>query len=42
VAIRAFEKAGFTRLRQYDDPIYGRCWVMTAQLPVEDADTRAG
>ena len=33
-AIRAFEKAGCPRLRQYDDPVYGRCWVMAATLPV--------
>jgi aminoglycoside 6'-N-acetyltransferase len=31
-AIRAFAKAGFVCLRQYDDPDYGRCWVMTADL----------
>lgn len=27
-APRAFAKAGFRRLRQYDDPEYGRFWVM--------------
>lgn len=31
-AIRASEKAGFHKLRQYDDPIYGRCWVLVADL----------
>lgn len=29
-AIRAFEKAGFRRLREFDDPVYGRCVIMTA------------
>ncbi len=27
-AIRAFEKVGFSRLREYDDPEFGRCWFM--------------
>ena len=31
-AIRAFEKAGFRKLRQYDDPCYGRCWVLTSRF----------
>ena len=31
-AIRAYEKAGFHRLRQFDDPAYGRCWVLVADL----------
>jgi aminoglycoside 6'-N-acetyltransferase len=30
-AIRAFEKAGFSRLREYDDPELGRCWFMVAR-----------
>ena len=29
VAIRAFEKAGFRRLREFDDPSTGRCCVLT-------------
>lgn len=32
VAIRAYEKAGFKKLRQFDDPEYGRCWVMARWL----------
>lgn len=31
-AIRASEKAGFHKLRQCDDPTYGRCWVLVADL----------
>ncbi len=31
-AIRAYEKAGFRRLRLFDDPEWGRCWIMVAQL----------
>jgi aminoglycoside 6'-N-acetyltransferase len=30
-AIRAFEKAGFSRVREYDDPERGRCWFMVAR-----------
>lgn len=32
VAIQCFEKAGFRKLRQYDDPTYRRCWVFVADL----------
>ncbi len=32
VAIRAFEKAGFTRLCRYQDPEFGPCWVLSAEL----------
>lgn len=32
VAIRCFEKAGFRKLRQYDDPTYSRCWVLVVDL----------
>ena len=31
-AIRAYEKAGFSRVRQFDDPEFGRCWFMIADL----------
>jgi aminoglycoside 6'-N-acetyltransferase len=31
-AIRAFEKAGFRKLREFEDPIYGRCWLLVADL----------
>ncbi len=31
-AIRAFEKAGFQKRIQYDDPTYGRCWVLVRPL----------
>lgn len=31
-AIRAYEKAGFAHKRQYDDPEWGSCWIMTAPL----------
>ena len=31
-AIRASEKVGFQKLRQYGDPTYGRCWVLVADL----------
>ena len=30
-AIRAFEKAGFRRLREFDDPVHGRCLMFAAQ-----------
>jgi RimJ/RimL family protein N-acetyltransferase len=30
-AVRAYEKAGFSRLREYDDPEWGRCWFMAAR-----------
>ena len=32
-SIRAFEKAGFSRRRQFDDPGYGRCWLMVLDAP---------
>jgi aminoglycoside 6'-N-acetyltransferase len=32
VAVRAFEKAGFVRRKQYEDPTFGPCWVMVAKL----------
>ena len=31
-AIRAYEKAGFAKLQQFDDPVYGPCWVMARWL----------
>lgn len=31
-AIRAYEKAGFARLEQYEDPEAGTCWVMLQKL----------
>jgi aminoglycoside 6'-N-acetyltransferase len=31
-ALRAFEKAGFRRLRQFDDTTGERCWVLVAEL----------
>lgn len=31
-AIRAYEKAGFARLKQYVDPEAGPCWVMLKRL----------
>lgn len=31
-ALRAYEKAGFRRLRTYDDPDYGPCWVLVVEL----------
>jgi RimJ/RimL family protein N-acetyltransferase len=31
VAIRAFAKAGFRKLRQIDDPSVGRCWVLVVK-----------
>lgn len=31
-AIRAFEKAGFSRLTRYDDPLFGPCHVMARRL----------
>jgi ribosomal protein S18 acetylase RimI-like enzyme len=31
-AIRAYEKAGFARLKQYADPEAGPCWVMLKEL----------
>ena len=30
--VGAFKKAGFQPLRQYEDPTYGRCWVMIREL----------
>jgi len=30
-ALRAFEKAGFSRQRQFDDPDHGPCWFMVAR-----------
>ncbi len=30
-AIRAYEKAGFKRVRQFDDPGYGRMWLLTIE-----------
>jgi hypothetical protein len=32
VAIRAFEEASFRKLRQLDDPISGRSWVLIVDL----------
>jgi aminoglycoside 6'-N-acetyltransferase len=32
VAIRAFEKAGFGKLREFNDPSVGQCWVLTIEL----------
>jgi aminoglycoside 6'-N-acetyltransferase len=38
-AIRAFGKAGFRKLREVDDPVVGRCWVLVADLaPARPAD----
>ena len=31
-AVRAYEKAGFTRVRQFNDPEFGPCWFMIADL----------
>jgi len=31
-AVRAHEKAGFSRVRQFDDPEFGPCWFMSADL----------
>lgn len=31
-AIRAYEKAGFHRWMQYEDPSYGPCWVMVIEF----------
>jgi aminoglycoside 6'-N-acetyltransferase len=31
-AIRAFEKAGFKKHRKFDDPIYGKCWLMIYEI----------
>jgi hypothetical protein len=31
-AVRAFEKAGLARLRQYEDPVHGPSWAMVASL----------
>jgi aminoglycoside 6'-N-acetyltransferase len=31
-AVRAYEKAGFSRVREYDDPEWGRCWFMAVRL----------
>jgi aminoglycoside 6'-N-acetyltransferase len=31
-AVRAYEKAGFSRMRQFDDPEFGPCWFMIADL----------
>ncbi|MBI5865399.1 MAG: GNAT family N-acetyltransferase [Planctomycetes bacterium] len=33
VAIRSFEKAGFRRLRTFDDPEYGPSWLLVHQSP---------
>jgi RimJ/RimL family protein N-acetyltransferase len=30
-ALRAFETAGFSRQRQFDDPEHGLCWFMVAR-----------
>ncbi len=31
-AIRAYEKAGFHKLTEYEDPVYGPCWVMVMEF----------
>jgi aminoglycoside 6'-N-acetyltransferase len=31
-AIDAFEKAGFRKFREYDDPRHGRCWLLVAEV----------
>jgi RimJ/RimL family protein N-acetyltransferase len=36
-ATRAFEKAGFTRTVQYEDPEWGPCWVMVYPAPPDAA-----
>ena len=36
-AIRAFEKAGFRLLREFQDPEFGSCWYMV--IEVRDADS---
>ncbi len=36
-AIRAFEKSGFTPVGMFDDPEWGRCLMMVAQLPKDVA-----
>jgi RimJ/RimL family protein N-acetyltransferase len=33
IAIRACEKAGFRRLRTFDDPEYGLCWLLVYEAP---------
>jgi RimJ/RimL family protein N-acetyltransferase len=33
IAIRACEKAGFRRLRTFDDPDYGPCWLLVYEAP---------
>ena len=32
IAVRAFEKAGFEKLRQIDTNSFGRCWVLLADV----------
>jgi hypothetical protein len=34
-AVRAYEKAGFTRRRRFQDPECGECWLFTLKMPVQ-------
>ncbi len=35
VALRSFERAGFRRMRTFDDPDYGPCWLLVYEAPGE-------
>lgn len=37
IAIRASERAGFRRLRIFDDPEYGPCWLLVYEVPGVEA-----
>ena len=36
-AIRAYEKAGFQKLMEYEDPSYGLCWIMVIEFGVRES-----